>query len=330
MKVRKDAFKNNKGFTLVELIVVMVILGILAALIVPSLIGYIDKSKDTQLITECRHCVEAAQVLATKKYAAGEDPETMTEAEILKYSEMPGQVTALASSDFEKSTLLHLTYSNYGRSVTYCRKGAACHGEVYNFNSWKTLSEQNLTGAEAKVMMDIIKQLINDPSSGYKITGSTGTIPNSALNNTSNKLFEDALKGLDLGGYTIGGHIKGYQGWVTKGSSYSGNSMVFYDRTLEEVNARLKDTSIAGGRRASYCVIYEPGPNGDDGKFYWGYTVEGQGMGSQTDNGMWAKSVAKVSDPVKKGPFDSFADCVAMIRKDWPDAFTNNTDPTSK
>ena len=37
--------KNKRGFTLVELIVVLVILAVLAALLVPSLTGYIDKAK---------------------------------------------------------------------------------------------------------------------------------------------------------------------------------------------------------------------------------------------------------------------------------------------
>lgn len=36
---------NNKGFTLVELIVVLVILGILLAIGVPSILGYMDKKK---------------------------------------------------------------------------------------------------------------------------------------------------------------------------------------------------------------------------------------------------------------------------------------------
>ena len=41
----KEAYFNKRGFTLVELIVVMVILGMLAALVFPKLISKVGKGK---------------------------------------------------------------------------------------------------------------------------------------------------------------------------------------------------------------------------------------------------------------------------------------------
>lgn len=60
--------KNNKGFTLVELIVVLVILAILAAILIPALLGYIDRAKNQQYITEARELMVATQAGIAEAY----------------------------------------------------------------------------------------------------------------------------------------------------------------------------------------------------------------------------------------------------------------------
>jgi len=45
---------NKKGFTLIELIVVIAILAILAAILIPAITGYISKATDSKNEANCR------------------------------------------------------------------------------------------------------------------------------------------------------------------------------------------------------------------------------------------------------------------------------------
>lgn len=60
--------KNKKGFTLVEIIIVLVILAILAAIAFPSLLGYIERSKDTKDLMVAKNVLESAQIMGKKYY----------------------------------------------------------------------------------------------------------------------------------------------------------------------------------------------------------------------------------------------------------------------
>lgn len=78
----KKLRKNDKGFTLVELIVVLVILALLAAILVPALLGYIDKAKKEKNYQAAQEVHTAVQALATESYGKGNTAPTMTLAEI--------------------------------------------------------------------------------------------------------------------------------------------------------------------------------------------------------------------------------------------------------
>ncbi len=109
---------NDKGFTLVELIVVLVILAILAAILVPALLGYIDRAKTQQHVLDGKSILTAAQAEASSMYAQDKDPKDMPAQRVANTADVPGTATigfkaAYAAGKHDSYVVYYVAYK-YG------------------------------------------------------------------------------------------------------------------------------------------------------------------------------------------------------------------------
>ena len=112
--------KNKKGFTLIELIVVIAILGILAAVLLPRFMGFTDDAKKAQVQSDAKNIAIAVEAIAVQGNTfALEDADTTNEvfdeAEIMAYvgKTLGGLLTFTAAYDGS------FTYKRYSNDFDY-------------------------------------------------------------------------------------------------------------------------------------------------------------------------------------------------------------------
>lgn len=87
---------KKKGFTLVEIIVVLIIISVLLAIAIPTVVGYVQKANDEKLIIKARNVLTAARGEAVQLYA--EDglerltDDTAMHEKIIKIADIDGEI----------------------------------------------------------------------------------------------------------------------------------------------------------------------------------------------------------------------------------------------
>ena len=121
--------KNKKGFTLVELLVVLVIIAILAAAIIPSMMGFIDKAKQQSAAAECRSVLLAGEVQLNELYGTGATINTTA------YDSTTDVVKAIQTLADVPGTINSITFVATGTAGHYTIGGASytTNGQVYTY-----------------------------------------------------------------------------------------------------------------------------------------------------------------------------------------------------
>lgn len=112
--------RKRKGFMLLELIIVVAIIGILAAVAMPDLVGFTDEAKVARIQSDLSAIGTAAEVYYTKKGTYPESTAVLVAENLLKSEPQPPDTvkyTIDKTTGEATATFKNVTYSSFGKKA---------------------------------------------------------------------------------------------------------------------------------------------------------------------------------------------------------------------
>ncbi len=112
----KELTRNEEGFTLVELIVVIAIMAVLAALLIPRIMGNVaDATRQTE-ITTAQTLASEITIYNAKKIAANKPTEAVQETTKLTADKLPTDLKLPTGTSFPKDSIVKIVVDKSGNA----------------------------------------------------------------------------------------------------------------------------------------------------------------------------------------------------------------------
>lgn len=113
--------RKRKGFMLLELIIVVAIIGILAAVAMPNLVGFTDEAKAARIQSDLSAIGTAAEVYYTKHGSYPKDVAILVTENLLKSTPQPPDSVTYTLNDTSgevTATFKDVTYSSFNKPTS--------------------------------------------------------------------------------------------------------------------------------------------------------------------------------------------------------------------